>query len=281
MAETTKIAWTDHTFNCWWGCTKVSAGCANCYAERDSKRYGFNIFGPAAERRFFGEKHWSEPLKWNDAAENEGVRRRVFCASMADVFEDNPSLAPWRAKLWLLIESTPRLDWLLLTKRPENMLTMPPERWRKAWPSNAWALTTVENEDNLGRIAALVKVPAKVRGLSVEPMLGPINFCEAPIECEHEEGYAESDTNVWVCAKCEESTGLEKIDWVIFGSESAPGKRAGRPCESAWIRDGLRQCREAGVAAFVKQIPIDGKVSADPSEWPEDLRVREFPNVRS
>jgi protein gp37 len=121
MGKNSSIEWTDHTFNPWWGCTKVSPGCEHCYAEAWAKRVGANVWGSKSERRFFTEKHWSEPLKWNADAESEKTRKRVFCASMADVFEARIDLNPWRLKLWNLIEITPWLDWLLLTKRPQNI----------------------------------------------------------------------------------------------------------------------------------------------------------------
>ena len=127
MGEKTGIAWTDSTFNPWHGCQRVSPGCELCYAETFDARFGEPHWGPKAPRRFFGDKHWNEPLKWNRAAEASGVRRRVFCASMADVFEDRPDLVEHRLRLWKLIEATPHLDWLLLTKRPENIHRMLPK----------------------------------------------------------------------------------------------------------------------------------------------------------
>src|SRR5271166_5607806 len=145
MGKNSKIEWTDHTFNPWWGCTKVSEACKNCYAEAWSKRVGQKVWGPTANRRFFGEKHWLEPVKWN-ADTQAGRRRRVFCASMADVFEDRRELDPWRQKLWDLIEVTPRLDWLLLTKRPELVATL--ARWGDDWPPNVWLGTTVEDQES-------------------------------------------------------------------------------------------------------------------------------------
>ena len=120
MSERTAIGWCDHTFNPWWGCQRVSDGCARCYAEAMAKRTGNPVWGPGA-RRFFGEKHWQEPVRWNAAAERLSVRRRVFCGSMCDVFEDRPDLVEPRGRLWRLIRATPHLDWLLLTKRPENI----------------------------------------------------------------------------------------------------------------------------------------------------------------
>ncbi|HEY2512934.1 MAG TPA: DUF5131 family protein, partial [Polyangiaceae bacterium] len=118
MVANSKIQWTDHTFNPWWGCQRVSPGCEHCYAEAFAKRTGHGVWGPTAQRRFFGEAHWKEPLKWNEAAKRSGQRARVFCASMADVFEDRWELEPHRARLAGLIRVTPHLDWLLLTKRP-------------------------------------------------------------------------------------------------------------------------------------------------------------------
>lgn len=122
MAKNSRIEWTTHTFNPWWGCVKVSPACKHCYAESWAKRVGSNVWGIKAERRFFGDKHWSEPVKWNAAAAASGMRARVFCASMADVFEDRRDLDVHRIRLWKLIEATPRLDWLLLTKRPEIVI---------------------------------------------------------------------------------------------------------------------------------------------------------------
>src|SRR5258708_7584279 len=117
MGKNSHIEWTHHTFNPWWGCTKVSPACDNCYAEAWAKRVGNDVWGSKAPRRFFSDSHWKEPLKWQAQAAEEEERARVFCASMADVFEARPELDAPRARLWKLIESTPNLDWLLLTKR--------------------------------------------------------------------------------------------------------------------------------------------------------------------
>lgn len=221
MGQNTGIEWTDHTFNPWWGCTKVSPGCAHCYAETWSLRYGHEIWGPQRSRRTFGQNHWQEPLKWNRTALQQGRRRRVFCASMADVFEDNASIVTERAKLWDLISETPMLDWLLLTKRPENMERM--TRWGDMWPFNVWAMTSVENQLQANRrVPTIVNVPAVVRGLSVEPLLGPVNL------------------DKWIGS----------VQWVIVGGESGP--RA-RPMNPYWVRRLRDQCVEAGVPFFFKQ----------------------------
>ncbi len=151
----------------------MSTGCDNCYAAAFNKRIGRDDWGKDAPRRFFGEEHWAEPLKWNAEAAALGERHRVFCASMADVFEDRPDLVAERAKLWPLIEATPSLDWLLLTKRPAAQRRVLPWAHREPWP-NVWLGTTVENRDYLWRTDELRKVKAAVRFISYEPALGPI-----------------------------------------------------------------------------------------------------------
>lgn len=190
MAET-KIEWTSYrrpdgsmvpgyTFNPWRGCTKVSAGCANCYAETMSKRNPevLGIWGDNGTRAVATESYWRQPLKWNREAEKAGKRRRVFCASLADVFERRSELEQPRGGLFRLIAETPYLDWLLLTKRPENVNYLSPwgsEAW--PWPSNIWLGTSVENQEQADkRIPELLKVPARVRFLSCEPLLGPVDL---------------------------------------------------------------------------------------------------------
>lgn len=171
MGANTKIAWTDHTFNCWWGCQRVSLGCENCYAETFAKRYG-TAWGPSADRRFFPDKHWNEPRKWNRLAMAAGIRKRVFCASMADVFEARSDLDAQRARLWTLISETPGLDWLLLTKRPQNIKLMLPKGLDR---SNIWLGTTAENQENADeRIPHLLRNRAAKLFVSYEPALGPI-----------------------------------------------------------------------------------------------------------
>lgn len=165
--ENSKIEWTTHTFNPWWGCVKVSAGCEHCYAETFSKRTGHSIWGPAktTSRRLFTDKHWAEPLKWNETAQQAGERHRVFCASMADVFEDHPQVIDARQRLFELIDRTPYLDWLLLTKRPENIRRLWPFGWyddQYTWP-NIWLGTSVENQIAADtRIPHLLGIPATV-----------------------------------------------------------------------------------------------------------------------
>ncbi|MDQ6949789.1 MAG: phage Gp37/Gp68 family protein [Actinomycetota bacterium] len=234
MGEATAISWTDATFNPWWGCARVSEACRRCYAESLAKRYGHDVWGKGGDRRFFGDKHWADPEKWNRQAEAEGRRRLVFCASMADVFEDHPALPPHRERLWGLIERTPWLTWQLLTKRPENIAGMVP--WSGDWPANVWVGTTVETQRWADeRIPHLLSgaAGARLRFLSMEPLLGPIDL------------------------------GLPGIGWVITGGESGPGATPSHP---DWFRSVRDQCQAAGVPYHHKQWGEWAPV--EPDEWP-------------
>lgn len=223
MAKDSGIEWTHHTFNPWWGCVKVSPACAHCYAESWAKRVGMHLWGGKAPRRFFSDKHWRDPLKWNEEAEHQGARARVFCASMADVFEPRSELDPWRERLWALIERTPRLDWLLLTKRPGNIKHVYP--WAHSPRENVWLGTTAETQKWADiRIERLLSVDARVRFLSCEPLLSSI------------------DLTAWLANK--------QIDWVIAGGES--GGQA-RPTHPNWIRALRDQCHESNVPFHFKQ----------------------------
>jgi protein gp37 len=166
VAENSKIEWTDHTFNPWVGCTKVSPACDHCYAEGWAKRTGqAGLWN--GERRRTSTANWRLPYKWNNAAPLSGPRPRVFCASLADVF-DNQAAPEWRRDLWWLIRETPNLDWLLLTKRPQNIVKMLPDNWGEGYP-NVWLGTTVENQTEAGRrIVALLEVPAVIHFLFEE-----------------------------------------------------------------------------------------------------------------
>ena len=144
MARDSRIEWTDHTFNPWWGCTKVSAACDHCYAETWARRIGLDIWSAGKPRRYLSDAYWQQPHKWNAAAANAGSKARVFCASMADVFEWKKGLWSWRHRLWAVIEETPHLDWLLLTKRPHLVRRLAP--WGDHWPENVWLGTTVESK---------------------------------------------------------------------------------------------------------------------------------------
>jgi protein gp37 len=178
MGDETKIQWTDHTFNPWIGCQRVSPGCEHCYAEaRDNRFDGGMHWGPKGTRRVTSPGNWAKPRAWNREALAEGRRARVFCASLADVFEDRPELVEPRARLFALIEETPALDWQLLTKRPENMVRLAPAAWAGGWPATVWAGTTCEDQRRADeRIPHLLRVPAAVRFLSCEPLVGAVDL---------------------------------------------------------------------------------------------------------
>ena len=256
MGENSKIEWTHHSFNPWIGCSKVSAGCANCYAEElMAIRYKRVQWGEQGTRKRTSDRNWREPLKWNREAEQAGERRRVFCASLADVFEGRRELIPWRVELFQLIAVTPWLDWLLLTKRPEYFVRFLPWYGEGEPPGNVWLGTSVENQQTADqRIPHLLDAPAVLRFLSCEPLLGPVTL---------------SRSTEWI-VPC-------GIDWVIVGGES--GHRA-RPCDLQWIRSILNQCESASVPCFVKQLGGGTDKRGDWDKWPADLRVREFPDDR-
>ena len=246
MAENTKIEWADHTFNPWTGCTKVSPACDHCYAEGWAKRSGHVKWGSGQPRRRTSDANWRMPLKWNREAERTGVRPRVFCASLADVF-DNEVDPAWRNDLFDLIDATRNLDWLLLTKRIGNAARMLPSNtshtdadgFAELYP-HVWLGATVVNQEEADRdIPKLLAVPAAKRFLSIEPMLGAMEI---------------SFGMPW------QKTGLlgRTLDWVIVGSESGPGARRD-PNMVSWVASLRDQCVNAGVAFLWKQDVIDGK----------------------
>jgi len=228
MGKDSRIEWTHHTFNPWWGCVKVSPACDHCYAEAWAKRVGSDVWGPKSERRFFGDAHWKEPLKWNREATEEGIRRRVFCASMADVFENRPDLVETRLKLLKLIEATPMLDWLLLTKRIHLVKKLLPKDY--VLPKHVWIGTTVENQEQADkRLKYLLQIAGpSVRFVSCEPLLSSIDL----------EAHLQPQKN-----------GL-RIDWVIAGGESGHGAR---PMDPTWPEDLQAQCEAADVPFHFKQ----------------------------
>ncbi len=346
MAANSKISWTHSTFNPWIGCTKVHEGCAHCYAESLTKRTGRAVWGPNGTRSKTSESYWREPLKWDREAAAAGERRRVFCASLADVFEDwgGPVLNHHGRELWMrecgnivagsdecyvddcgcesgcpltlddlrqelfkLIDATPNLDWLLLTKRPENIGRM--------WPTeddgaggrlaamifskndkpakgklvrrrdNVWLGTSISNQATADKfVPELLKSRdlAPVLFLSAEPLLGTIDLTRirpAPTTHWYDclEGREHIGRGVF--------QGLPHVDQVIAGVESR-GKFLGSlgefESEADWLAAAtsiVEQCSSSGVAPFVKQVPIAGKLSHDPEEWPESLRVRQFPTL--
>lgn len=220
MADETEIAWTDSTFNPWWGCSKVGPGCDHCYAESLDRRTGGDHWGPDKTPRLMSLKNWNGPLRWQREAMASGKRRRVFCGSMCDWADKNAPEGE-RERLWGLIRETPMLGWQLLTKRASRIAERLPDDWGGGY-DNVWLGVTVENRKHgLPRIEYLRMVPAKVRFLSIEPLL---------------EDLGELD--------------LSGIHWVIVGGES--GAQA-RPMDPAWVDNIRRQCEAQGVPFFFKQ----------------------------
>ncbi|WP_046238278.1 DUF5131 family protein, partial [Delftia tsuruhatensis] len=232
MSENSKIEWTDHTFNPWEGCQKVGPGCDHCYAETRNARFAGGQavnWGPGAPRRRTSPVTWAVPRRWNAQADafmvQHGRRQRVFCASLADMF-DNAVDPQWRADLFTLIHQTPNLDWLLLTKRIGNVIPMMAELvhdkdqdlpWLDMMPlSNVWIGATITSQAEADRdIPKLLAVPARVRFLSMEPLLGPVSFRWASWVDRarmHSERGGKNHLD-----------GLQGIDWVIAGGESGPG----------------------------------------------------------
>lgn len=250
MAENSIIAWCTHTFNPWIGCMKVSEGCAHCYAETlVTGRMGKpGLWGPLTagkHRERTSAANWQKPRRWNREAEKGGAATRVFCASLADVFEDHPDANAARPDLFRLIRETPYLWWQLLTKRPENLERFLPDDWGIGYP-NVWLGTSIENMKVAERRRILAGIPAVVRFISYEPALGPLD--ELP---------------------------LDGIDWVIYGGESGPGYRAH---DLSWPRAMKAKCEATGTAFFYKQsaaprtemgIQLDGEI------------VRKYPVPRS
>lgn len=231
MSENSKIEWTHHTFNPWWGCAKISPGCDHCYAEALGNRFG-TPWGVDAPRRVFSEAHWRDPLKWHAKAVAAGERHRVFCSSMADIFDKN-SPPGAREQVWQLIRQTPQLDWLLLTKRIGNAERMLPENWGEGY-LNAWLGISVVNQEEAERdIPKLLASPARIRFLSMEPLLEQV------------------DISPWLRPRPSRDAGANNVvDWIIVGGESGP--RA-RPMQPEWVRSLREQCKVAGTAFFFKQ----------------------------
>ncbi len=271
MAETS-IEWTatpdptdanvllpGFTFNGWWGCTKKDEGCTNCYAETFSNRLNMDIWGPGKPRKLQSDKVWNAPASWNRKALAAGVRLRVFCGSMKDVFDDEVP-AEWRARVFETIRVYKNLNWLLLTKRPENWDKMLPWRSRADAPDNVWlGMTTATQRRADERLGFMKDAPAAVKFLSLEPLVGPVDV----------RAYA----------------GVS--NWNIWGGESGGGSR---PCHEEWLRDGVAAGRETGTATFVKQlgtvfhrggvrVKLESYKGSDTQEWPAELRVRQWPDA--
>lgn len=260
MGKTTEIAWCDSTFNPFIGCTKVSPGCDNCYAEQLMDRRFHRVqWGPHGERKRTSAANWQQPVDWNARARSFrasfGRRRRVFCASLADVF-DNQVPEEWRHDLWRLIRDTPHLNWLLLTKRPENMARFLPASWwddREAW-SNVWLGFTAEDQEHFDRRWPIMReIPAVVRFCSYEPAIGPLRLPPLRrLDGSRIDGDAEG------------------LNWLICGGESGKGHR---PMPLEWESAIREDCRAFGIPYFFKQLAGKQPIPAD---FP---LVRQFPEV--
>jgi protein gp37 len=302
MGENSKIEWTDHTFNPWIGCTKISPACDHCYAERLGARLNVR-WGVGLERRLTAESTWEHPLQWNRKAARAGTRARVFCASLADVF-DNEAPQAWREKLFSLIEATPHLDWQLLTKRVTNVMRMVPADWDRGFPRNVWIGTSIGTRLEADRdLERLIQIPARVRFLSCEPLLERFELgLKGTVPKTISPRYALMG---------------DFIHWVIVGGESGPRARR---MDVEWAIELVKECREVGTPVFVKQLGANvvdrndagfegasddrwpagtetldesneayqgapariltrSRKGADMAEWPEALRIREFPNT--
>jgi protein gp37 len=312
MGSITKIQWCHHTFNPWIGCSKVHEGCANCYAEAD--------FAIRRKRVVWGQKGtrsitatWNDPVKWNKAAQLRNERSRVFCASLADVFEDwqgslinhDGTLAlhhqhghRWtmnqlRSRLFGLIESTPWLDYLVLTKRPENVFEMwpvDPQTGMRKYLSNVWLGTSVSSvrtaETMIPHLMSCRQL-VPVLFLSMEPLLEQVSLSRVHVDLGN--NFVGNPFAVSSSGEFEERV-WPGIDWVIVGGESG---NFSRPCAVEWIRIIVNECRESNTPCFVKQLGevafendrrlsfANSKKGGDPSEWPTDIAVREFPEVES
>lgn len=311
MAETTEIAWADSTFNPWIGCTKVGPGCDNCYAEAlmDTRWHKVN-WGAGKLRQRTSPANLALPARWEReheafAAENGGRRRRVFCASLSDVF-DNEVPTAWRDALFATIKATPHLDWLILTKRVGNVKKMVPSEWIEThFPLNVWLGITVVNQEEADRdIPKLLDLRAMIRWLSMEPLLAAVDLFTIPNTGGLAEGQRSLDVlrrMAWEVHGSDyvDTCGIEPgIDWVVVGGESGP---KARDFDIGWAKSIVAQCREADVPVLVKQLgakpvwsdddedsepPHWGRIQyrdkkgGDINEWPQSLRVREYPELR-
>ena len=251
MGETSSISWTDATFNPWIGCTKVSQGCKLCYAETQNNRYQWNPagWGPGATRKRTSAANWKKPNEWAKKARAEGVTRRVFCASLADVFDAEVDQS-WRADLFGMIDDINArhggLEWLILTKRPENIDLMLPERWKRDRPDYVRIGVTVEHQETMMRMAYLLAAWKGKNFVSYEPALGPLFL----------------------------GAFRNSVDWLICGGESGAGCRS---FDIEWARSIRDECKQSNIPFFMKQLGGHPDKRHDPAEWPEDLRVQEFP----
>lgn len=359
MAEATKIQWVGSTWNPWRGCEKVHAGCDHCYAEALSHRNPsqLGVWGPDGTRVAGAEAMWNAPLRWQKRAEKTGVRHSCF-PSLMDPFEDRADLVPLRDRMFGVIDRCPLVDFLLLTKRPENVRRMCLARshgsteavaayWKAmarsgrdpkghvvidedAYRPNVWIGTSISDQEAADKyVPELLKLRdlTPVLFLSIEPLLGPVRLWSLPDPVRRNGSTVDALTGGGMCVMWDGGVGMiasspKRLDWVIVGGESGP---KARPCRPEWVRSIVKQCRSASVPVFVKQmggnvitrndqiedvfnngssgwpdpevehdihgyreeyqgadcrIRLRDPKGGDPDEWPEDLRVREFPDAK-
>lgn len=241
MAKDSHIQWTDHTWNPWWGCVKVSEGCRECYAEGLMKRFLSKEDDPFGLKRT-ADKTMNFPLTVVERMWKDEGKDLVFTCSMSDFFIEGAD--EWRGEAWDVIRRTPHLKYQILTKRPERIEECLPDDWGEGW-ENVWLGISVENHRRFKeRIGWLLDVPAKMRFLSVEPLLGPVNM---------EAGLAEIGRNI--------DEEMEKIDWVIIGGESGPKARM---MAMGWVKEVMNSCKFWNLPVFVKQM---GSVIAVGMKW--------------
>jgi len=246
MGNKTGIEWTDKTWNPWRGCHKVSQGCKNCYMFREQKQYGHDPNIVVRSKTTF-----NDPLKWKEPA-------KVFVNSWSDFFIEEAD--PWRDEAWDIMRRTSHI-YQVLTKRIENVSTRLPKDWGSGWP-NVWLGVSAEDQANADeRIPQLLEIPAAIRFVSAEPLLGPISF---------KNFYTIHNSDDYPIRKRH----IDFLDWIIAGGESGPNCR---PMDLAWARSIRDQCKEAGVAFFYKQ---NGGWPNKLGNIPEDLMIRQFPVLR-
>jgi protein gp37 len=259
MGNTT-IGWTDKTYNPWIGCQQVTEEeCGDCYAKRWAERHQLAVWGSLSGSNRHLTKTYNDPRMWNREAQAEGKRYKVFCASLADVFEPHPQVAEARKRLWTLIEETLFLDWQLLTKRPKFIQRLVPQSWLQTWPLHVWIGASVGTQHAAEkRIPYLLGLPAPVLFLSCEPLVEEITLAQ------------------WVQA--------QNITWVICGGYSGTQYR---PMELSWARTLRDECQAYGVAFFMKQLgsvyarehDLRNHKGEDMTEFPNDLKIRAFPPI--
>lgn len=262
MGENSKISWTDHTFNPFIGCSRVDQLCKFCYAEHFSNRYGYAKWGPSGKRERTSPANWRKPYQWCRKAKKLGIRYKVFCASLSDVFDDHESIKQeWRDELWKIIRETPNLDWQLLTKRPENFEKFLPADWGQGYP-NVWLGVSAGDQAGANiRIPILTRTPAFVRFISCEPMLGPVDLSAFE---------------------------TEKINQIVSGGESGAVSKI-RKLDLLWIKGLKEQCEKYNIRFYFKQLGsilakeyrMRDKWGADFDNYPQQLdwiKVRQVPS---